>query len=81
MIEHAIGFCYTSIANSACVSVKVRSTVVLDWMGLLIISDRSACSRMNSVLADPGFLYKLVFDEVLTIGNAVWWEFQHRGER
>lgn len=36
---------------------------------------------IGRVLADPGFLYKLAFDEILTIGNAVWWEFQHRGER
>jgi len=36
---------------------------------------------IGRVLADPAFLYKLAFDEILTIGNAVWWEVQHRGDR
>lgn len=42
---------------------------------------RSPCLQTNSILADPGFLYKLAFDEIVTVGNAVWWEYQHRGER
>lgn len=36
---------------------------------------------IGRILADPGFLYKLAFDEIVTVGNAVWWEYQHRGER
>jgi hypothetical protein len=36
---------------------------------------------IGRILADPGFLHKLAFDEIVTICNAVWWEFQHRGER
>ncbi|KAM0945664.1 hypothetical protein DsansV1_C10g0105111 [Dioscorea sansibarensis] len=32
-------------------------------------------------LADPSFLYKLLLEQVATIGCSVWWEFRNRKER
>ncbi|XP_039127731.1 protein RETICULATA-RELATED 1, chloroplastic-like isoform X1 [Dioscorea cayenensis subsp. rotundata] len=36
---------------------------------------------IGRMLADPSFLYKLLLEQVATIGCSVWWEFKNRKER
>ncbi|KAH7575709.1 hypothetical protein JRO89_XS02G0200400 [Xanthoceras sorbifolium] len=36
---------------------------------------------IGRMIADPSFLYKLLLEQVATIGSSVWWEFKNRGER
>lgn len=36
---------------------------------------------IGRMLADPAFLYKLLLEEVATVGTSVWWEIKNRKER
>eukprot|EP00249_Psilotum_nudum_P016670 c25936_g1_i1 orf=357-1994(+) len=36
---------------------------------------------VGRILADPGFLHKMFWEQAITIGHGVWWEVQHRRER
>jgi len=33
------------------------------------------------LLADPAFLYRLVLEEVATVGCSLWWEIKNRKHR
>jgi hypothetical protein len=83
--EDKVWILYLSEVVSVRLNLKATFTDValVLWVGLLRSSllIKCVCLSTYSILADPGFLYKLAFDEIVTIGNAVWWEFQHRGER
>ncbi|KAJ7547772.1 hypothetical protein O6H91_08G103700 [Diphasiastrum complanatum] len=36
---------------------------------------------IGRMIADPAFLYKVLLEQIATIGYGTWREFQHRGER
>ncbi|TXG60667.1 hypothetical protein EZV62_015240 [Acer yangbiense] len=36
---------------------------------------------IGRMIADPSFLYKLLLEQVATIGSSVWWELKNRGDR
>ncbi|KAK2655757.1 hypothetical protein Ddye_008809 [Dipteronia dyeriana] len=36
---------------------------------------------VGRMIADPSFLYKLLLEQVATIGSSVWWEFKNREDR
>ncbi|KAL5704276.1 hypothetical protein ACHQM5_022726 [Ranunculus cassubicifolius] len=36
---------------------------------------------IGRMIADPAFLYKLLLEQVATIGSSVWWEVKNRKER
>ncbi|TYJ44531.1 hypothetical protein E1A91_A03G232000v1 [Gossypium mustelinum] len=36
---------------------------------------------IGRMLADPAFLYRLLLEEVATIGSSVWWELKNRKDR
>lgn len=36
---------------------------------------------IGRMIADPAFLYRLLLEQVATIGSSVWWEFKNRKER
>ena len=35
----------------------------------------------SRMLVDPAFLYRLLLEEVATIGSSVWWELKNRKDR
>lgn len=43
----------------------------------------SSASRafIGRMIADPGFLYKMCWEQALTIAYGVWWEVKHRREK
>ncbi|KAE8665157.1 GNS1/SUR4 membrane protein family [Hibiscus syriacus] len=40
-----------------------------------------AWAFIGRMLADPAFLYRLLLEEVATIGSSVWWEVKNRKDR
>jgi hypothetical protein len=69
----------SSLALVRFMTVNVRPSVVR----AVSRSTPQAFSRafVGRLMADPAFLYKLAFEQVVTIGAATMYEVAHRGER